>query len=394
MEWGYRQIFRISLGSSRNKESFMPDRENASDRGITVSLRQVSKSFGKGPGRVTAVRDFTFDFAPGKLTTLLGPSGCGKTTILRCIAGFYEPDEGEVIIGGKKMNSLPPYERPTGTVFQHYALFPHMSVFENVAYGLKVKKLSVGKIREKVAQGLALLKLSGMADRYPNQLSGGQQQRVAIARVLVNEPEVLLFDEPLSNLDAKLRVYMRGEIRSLQERLGITTIYVTHDQEEAMSISHSIVIMNAGKIEQSGMPWEIYRRPQTPFVAEFIGTTNFLEGKVARVADGSIRAKVHGTVISTPLESDFSAGEKILVVLRPEMIRFAEAGEEGRLSGTVQEVFFLGSLARYVIEMENGKRIQVDDHNPKAFRPKGSRVHIKLDEESLHIQKAPSCKTL
>ncbi len=357
------------------------------EKGISVSLRHLTKSFGKGAGRVKAVDNFSFDFPAGKLTTLLGPSGCGKTTVLRCTAGFYEPEQGDILIGGQKINHLPPYERPTGTVFQHYALFPHMTVYENVSYGLKVKKVPEKVIREKVAQGLALLQLSGMEDRNPNQLSGGQQQRVAIARVLVTEPKVLLFDEPLSNLDAKLRVYMRGEIRALQDRLGITTIYVTHDQEEAMSISHSIVIMNSGRIEQTGTPWETYRHPQTPFVAEFIGTTNFLKGKASQVTDHSVKVSLHGSEVSAARVGNFTPGEQVLIVLRPEMIRFSEEGEPGTLPGRVREVSFLGSLARYVVEMETGDRIQVDDHNPKMFRPQGSPVFLHLDEEALHLQK-------
>jgi ABC-type Fe3+/spermidine/putrescine transport system ATPase subunit len=363
------------------------------NKGIMVSLRHLTKSFGKGETRVVAVNDFTFDFPPGKLSTLLGPSGCGKTTVLRCLAGFYEPDQGDVIIGGDRVNDLPPYKRPTGTVFQHYALFPHLTVFENVAYGLRVKKLPKKEIKEKVAQALKLLQLPGLEYRNPNQLSGGQQQRVAIARVLVNEPEVLLFDEPLSNLDAKLRVYMRGEIRALQERLGITALYVTHDQEEAMSISHTLVIMNKGNIEQSGTPLEIYRQPETPFVAEFIGMTNFLKGEVEGVDDHSIKVRVHRTIISIPLAAGLDqkfhqTGQKVLLVSRPEMIRFAEGTGERGLSGKVQEVSFLGSLARYVIEMENGEQIRMDEPNPKRFREKGSIVHLLLDEEALHLQKA------
>ena len=357
------------------------------ERGIAVSLQGVTKSFGKGTSRVMAVNDFTYDFPPGKLVTLLGPSGCGKTTVLRCIAGFYGLERGDIFIGGQRINHLPPYERPTGTVFQHYALFPHMTVFENVAYGLRIKKLPQKVIREKVAQGLALLQLSGMEARSPNQLSGGQQQRVAIARVLVNEPKVLLFDEPLSNLDAKLRVSLRGEIRALQERLGITTLYVTHDQEEAMSISHSIVIMNSGKIEQSGTPWEVYRQPQTSFVAEFIGTTNFLKGEVLEVTDHSIRVSLQGSTIAVSKTGVFHPGDKVLIVLRPEMIRFAEEGGIGTLPGKIQEVSFLGSMARYVIEMETGERIQVDEHNPKEFRPKDSPVYLLVDEGALHLQK-------
>jgi iron(III) transport system ATP-binding protein len=385
----------VLLKTAAGKNELMQGYENQEEKGIPVSLRHVTKSFGRGESRVIAVNDFTFDFSPGELTTLLGPSGCGKTTVLRCLAGFYDPEQGDVIIGGQRVNDLPPYKRPTGTVFQHYALFPHMTVFENVAYGLRVKKLPMEKIKEKVAQALMLLQLTGMEDRNPDQLSGGQQQRVAIARVLVNEPKVLLFDEPLSNLDAKLRVYMRGEIRALQERLGITTIYVTHDQEEAMSISHTIVIMNKGKIEQSGTPLEIYRQPETPFVAEFIGTTNFLKGEVGQVDDHSIKVRVHRTIISIPFAAGpdqkiRQSGQQVLVVFRPEMIRLAEGEEEGMLSGKVKEVFFLGSLVRYVVEMENGEQIHVDEPNPKRFREKGSPVHLLLDEEALHLQKAES----
>jgi ABC-type Fe3+/spermidine/putrescine transport system ATPase subunit len=358
-----------------------------SKKAIPVSLRRVTKRFGKGQGRVTAVGDFTFDFAPGELTTLLGPSGCGKTTVLRCLAGFYDPEEGDILIDGRRVNDLPPYERPTGTVFQHYALFPHMTVFENVAYGLKIQKAPPAKIREKVTQGLELLQLAGMEDRNPNQLSGGQQQRVAIARVLVTEPQVLLFDEPLSNLDAKLRVYMRGEIRALQERLGITAIYVTHDQEEAMSISRTIVVMNQGRIEQSGNPWEIYRRPRTSFVAEFIGTTNFLKGEVVEAGERSIRVRLAEKIIPVPRKNGFRVGEKILIVTRPEMIRFG-GEEETAVPGVIREVSFLGSLARYWVEMKGGERVQVDEPNPKGFREKGTAVRLLLDPDALHLQKA------
>ena len=357
------------------------------EKGIPVSLKNITKSFGKREARVVAVNRFTYDFPPGRLTTLLGPSGCGKTTVLRCIAGFYEPEGGDVLIGGERINDLPPYARPTGTVFQHYALFPHMTVYENVAYGLKIKKLPKEEIKEKVAQGLALLRLTGVEERNPNQLSGGQQQRVAIARVLVNEPKVLLFDEPLSNLDAKLRIYMRGEIRALQERLGITTIYVTHDQEEAMSLSHIIVIMNKGKIEQAGTPLQIYRQPQTPFVAEFIGTTNFLRGQVAEVGAHGLKVRVHDTILTLPPSGEHKPGEEVRIVLRPEMMRFAETKVQGGLTGKVQEVFFLGSMARYVVEMEGGDSISVDEHNPKQFRQKGSAVYLMLDKEALHLQK-------
>jgi iron(III) transport system ATP-binding protein len=359
---------------------------NALREHTPVELRNVTKKFGRDKQEVIAVREFSFQFPPGKMTTLLGPSGCGKTTALRCIAGFYEPEEGDIIIGDRRVNGIPPYDRPTGMVFQNYALFPHMTIFENIAYGLRVKRLSSAEIRKKVKWALDLLQLNGMEDRSPSQLSGGQQQRVAIARVLVNEPDVLLFDEPLSNLDAKLRVYMRGEIRRLQEKLGTTTIYVTHDQEEAMSISDIMVLMNRGTIEQIGTPLDIYKRPRTEFAAEFIGLTNFLNAKITEVGQNQVKLSLYGIELRAQRTDKFEVGETVQIVFRPEMVYLSR--ENGKtIEGKVLEVAFLGPITRYSVELEDGSTIILDDQNPKTFHQRGNRVNVKIDENSLHIQR-------
>ena len=245
---------------------------------VFLELKNISKYFQSrdGSGEVRAVDAATVGIERGQFVTLLGPSGCGKTTTLRLIAGFEFPTYGDIVLDGKNINELPPNRRDMAMVFQSYAIFPHLNVFENIAYGLKIKRLSSQEIKQKVANVLTLTELQGLENRAPNQLSGGQQQRVALARALVMEPKVLLFDEPLSNLDAKLRVQMRSEIRRIQQELGITSVYVTHDQDEAMVLSDQIVVMNKGRVQQTGKAIEIYRHPQTRFVADFIGRANFL----------------------------------------------------------------------------------------------------------------------
>lgn len=261
-----------------------------------------------------------------------------------------------------------------------------MTIFENIAYGLRVKKFSSREIQEKVKWALDLLQLNGMEDRSPSQLSGGQQQRVAIARVLVNEPQVLLFDEPLSNLDAKLRVYMRGEIRGLQEKLKTTTIYVTHDQEEAMSISDIMVLVNQGKIEQIGTPLEIYKRPKTEFAAEFIGLTNFVNAKITEVSENRVKLSLFGIELTAQRTDQFEVDETVQVIFRPEMIHLS--GPKGKtIGGKVLEVAFLGPITRYTIELEDGGILTLDDQNPRTFHQRGSKVDLEIDEDSLHIQR-------
>ena len=280
-----------------------------------VRLEHISKIYNdpKTGKEFYAVQDTTLDIEPGTFVTLLEPSGCGKTTTLRMIAGFESPDEGEIYLGDEAINSLTPNKRDTAMVFQSYALLPHYNVFDNVAYGLKIRKVPKEEIRERVLNILKLVEMDGMESRMTNQLSGGQQQRVALARALVIEPSVLLFDEPLSNLDAKLRVTMRTEIRKIQQKVGITAIYVTHDQSEAMSISDKIIIMSKGKVEQIGTPREIYYHPKSRFVADFIGEANFLKAKVKSVNGEKAVIDVIGEEIEVNNYGEKAAGELSLI---------------------------------------------------------------------------------
>ena len=305
-----------------------------------VRLDHISKIY-KNPktGKdFYAVHDVELDIKPGSFVTLLGPSGCGKTTTLRMIAGFESPDEGEIYLGGEPINELTPNKRDTAMVFQSYALFPHYNVFDNVAYGLKLRKVPREEIRERVTRILKLVELSDMEQRMTNQLSGGQQQRVALARALVVEPGVLLFDEPLSNLDAKLRVQMRTEIRRIQQALGITAIYVTHDQSEAMAISDNIILMKNGVIAQMGSPTEIYYHPNSEFVADFIGECNFLPCTVKAREGEDVLAEVYGRPVKVRSATD-KAGEAE-IVLRPEAIEIAD---DGQLPCKVELSCFMGS---------------------------------------------------
>ena len=307
-----------------------------------VRLEHISKIYNdpKTGKEFYAVQDTTLDIEPGTFVTLLGPSGCGKTTTLRMIAGFESPDEGEIYLGDEAINSLTPNKRDTAMVFQSYALLPHYNVFDNVAYGLKIRKVPKEEIRERVLNILKLVEMDGMESRMTNQLSGGQQQRVALARALVIEPSVLLFDEPLSNLDAKLRVTMRTEIRKIQQKVGITAIYVTHDQSEAMSISDKIIIMSKGKVEQIGTPREIYYHPKSRFVADFIGEANFLKAKVKSVNGEKAVIDVIGEEIEVNNYGEKVAGEEASLVLRPEAVVLSE---KGLLEGTVTLSTFMGS---------------------------------------------------
>jgi iron(III) transport system ATP-binding protein len=328
-------------------------------RAGTLSLDNVTKEFKTPEGRlVTAVDAATLNIAPGEFLTLLGPSGCGKTTTLRMIAGFEYPTRGRIVLDGRDIAMVQPDKREMAMVFQSYALFPHLTVFENVAYGLRIRNVKAETLREKVATTLAMVGLEGKDRRRPSELSGGQQQRVALARAMAIEPRVLLFDEPLSNLDAKLRVSLRVEIRQLQKRLGITSIYVTHDQSEAMSLSDRIVVMSHGKIMQVDEPREIYLHPNNPFVADFIGQANFLDGVANRAADGMAEVAVQGQVVNVPCQVALKPGPCKLVV-RPETIKL---GVDGTFAGRVKTVSYMGSTVEYALE-SMGKIINVVDHD-------------------------------
>jgi len=338
-----------------------------------------------GEGIVRAVDQVNINIEEGEFVTLLGPSGCGKTTTLRLIAGFEFPTQGRIILDGQGINEQPPNQRDMAMVFQSYAIFPHLNVFENIAYGLKIRRLSRHDIRQKVRQVLELTELTGLENRASNALSGGQQQRVALARALVMEPKVLLMDEPLSNLDAKLREVMRTEIRRIQQTLGITSVYVTHDQLEAMTLSDRIVVMNQGHVEQIGNPQEIYRRPKTAFVADFIGRTNFVEGTVRGIDGDAIALEILGKTLTVPKpENSIKAGQTVRLVLRPEAIRVVEQG--GQYEGVVRWASYLGSSVEYEIEVA-GQRLSIVDTDPRhlVIYPQGHQVGIHMLEDCLYV---------
>ena len=331
---------------------------------------------------VLAVDDVTLEVEPGTLVCLLGPSGCGKTTTLRMIAGFEDPTAGRILIGDEDVTEMPPYSRPTAMVFQSYALFPHMTIYENVAYGLKARRTPKKEIPGKVQEALALMELEGQEEKSPSQLSGGQQQRVALARALVIRPKVLLFDEPLSNLDAQLRVRMRGELREVQNRLGITSVYVTHDQEEAFSIADLVAIMNEGKLTQLGSPIDLYRRPVDRFVAEFVGLSNVVSAELVQSNAEGTDIRVLGQVIHSrqPPENPKAA---ISVVLRPEAIGITGRSKQG-IPARVRTSAYVGPLLRYTVAIEgDGTELMVDLSNPAAeeFYEEGAEVSIELPKE-------------
>ncbi len=329
-----------------------------------LSIQNVRKAF----GATTVVQDFNLDVERGEFVSFLGPSGCGKTTVLRMVAGFEEPSAGAINIGGKDVTSLKPNQRNIGMVFQAYALFPNLTVAQNIAFGLRVAKASKSETAERVAEMLSIIKLPEFGDRYPYQLSGGQQQRVALARALAPKPKLLLLDEPLSALDAKVRVSLREEIRGIQKKLGITTIFVTHDQEEALSISDRIVVMHGGKVEQVGTPFEVYNRPATRFVASFVGTLNILEGSVSDPARGTVR--INGSEIALKRTLDGKAvGDAISLALRPEAISVGSyPGRDASIAGEISDVSFLGSVIR--VRVGVGKSaISLDTFNSPTTPP-------------------------
>jgi len=337
-----------------------------------VRLERITKRF----GRVVAVDDLSLQVPAGKLVTLLGPSGCGKTTTLRIVAGLERPDQGRVWIGEEDVTPLLPAQRGVTMVFQTYALFPHMSVFENVAYGLRVMRLPQSEVTRRVEEALNLVGLGGLEGRSPAQLSGGQQQRVALARALVMNPRVLLFDEPLSNLDAKLRKRVRGEIRALQRQLGITALYVTHDQLEALALSDVVAVMSAGRIEQVGPPVEIYRRPRNRFVADFIGEANLLPGSYE---EGHVRVGPY----TFAFRQDGLVSGPVTVMVRPEAVRLAQEGDG--LPGRVRSTFFLGAGVEYLVETPVGDVSVAEPYRPGEEVVGDAEVRVRFDPAGVYL---------
>ena len=353
-----------------------------------IRIDRLTKRFAhRVKGDVYAVREVSLSVRPGELLTLLGPSGCGKTTTLRMIAGFERPDSGRVFIGEQDVTDLLANQRSIGFVFQNYALFPHLPVYENVAYGLRVQKQAEREIAQAVGEVLALVGLQGYDRQFPHQLSGGEQQRVALARAVVIRPRVLLFDEPLSNLDARLRVHMRGELRDLQKRLGITAVYVTHDQEEAMAISDRIAVMDQGAIVQEGTADDLYRRPASEFVAQFIGRTNLLTGRVLSIGAGGVEVEVVGRRFRVTGEAPHvAAGATVRLVIRPETIELDPAASGDGLPATVETRTFLGEKVEYQVRVES-EVLQVTSYDPvqKGLFAPGQRVTLSLPTDGIHL---------
>jgi iron(III) transport system ATP-binding protein len=320
-----------------------------------VEFKHVTKSYGD----VQAVRDLSFVIERGKLVTLLGPSGCGKTTTLRLIAGLEMATAGSIFIGGKEVTRLSASDRDVSMVFQSYALFPHMTVMQNVSYGLTMSRLSKAEVSEKALEGLELVSLSGFGERLPSELSGGQQQRVAVARALVLEPEVLLFDEPLSNLDAKLRRRVREEIRELQQKLELTTVYVTHDQEEALAVSDTIFVMNEAVIDQEGTPQQLYEEPVNLFVADFIGDANIVKAQILKI-DG-INANVDIGGIGANLPNRGLVSGEVSVAIRPQSICLSQSGNKNSIQGTILKAIYLGGHIEYTVDCILGELFVIDN---------------------------------
>ena len=355
-----------------------------------IEIKNLFKRFKK----VVAINHIQLEVNKGEMLTLLGPSGCGKTTTLRCIAGLEKPEEGDIIIDGQPMLSqgfVQPSKRGIGMVFQNYAVWPHMKVFNNVAYGLKLQKISKKSIQEKTLKVLELVGLKGLQNRYPSQLSGGQQQRVALARALVTNPKVLLLDEPLSNLDAKLREELRFEIKSLVRRMGITSVYVTHDQAEAMVISDRIVIMESGNVVQIGTAHEIYEKPANKFVADFIGTMNFMSGEVVEVLPDAtgvyVRTELSEKILCTTSgNTTTSAGEKVYASIRPEDVEVSTEPPQARenlFKGTIAHRAYLGNLLYFFVSVNNTMiRVQVPHHLPQE---EGQELYLFLNPQKCMI---------
>ncbi len=357
-----------------------------------VELRNVWKRFPGPSGEiVTAVKDVTMQIRDGEFFSMLGPSGCGKTTSLRMIAGFELPTEGDVLIHGKPMGRTPPFQRPVNTVFQNYALFPHMTIGENVGFGLEMDKVPKAEIATRVKQALEMVRLPGYEKRRVRQMSGGQQQRVALARALVKRPEVLLLDEPLGALDLKLRKEMQLELKKLQREVGITFIYVTHDQEEALTMSDRIAVMSNGVTLQIGTANEIYERPNCKFVADFIGETNFLQGKVLNQNGASVTVALNGGLtVHASCEQKLANGVEVAVAMRPEKVNLgAKEGVANQFTGRVESIVYIGTDTHYDVRLPGGQHVRVREQNDlPGSRPlanEGDEVTVHFSEQAARV---------
>lgn len=340
--------------------------------GKIVEIEGVNKIYGSNH----VVKDLNLSIEEGEFLTLLGSSGCGKTTTLRMIAGFEEPTSGTIMVEGERVEEKEPFERNVNTVFQSYALFPHKTIYDNIAYGLKMKKVPKAEIRERVTEMMEMVQLSGFEKRYPSQLSGGQKQRVAIARALINRPRVLLLDEPLGALDLKLRKQMQLELKRLQKKLNITFIYVTHDQEEALTMSDRIAIMHDGIIDQLASPTEIYEHPATKFVATFIGETNIYDGCITRIEDGIAVMTLENGAVSVKCPEDFSLLEYATISVRPEKMKFAASPVEGfELEAQVKDYIYVGSVLKCIVSLPNGNELKIERLAGQDLPPIGSKCY-------------------
>ena len=355
-----------------------------------VQLEGVNKYFGKNH----VVKNLNLSVEEGEFLTLLGSSGCGKTTTLRMIAGFEEPTSGSILVEGQAVEEKEPFERNVNTVFQSYALFPHKTIYDNVAYGLKMKKVPKTEIARRVKEIMALVQLTGFEERYPSQLSGGQKQRVAIARALINRPRVLLLDEPLGALDLKLRKQMQLELKRLQRKLNITFIYVTHDQEEALTMSDRIAVMHDGFLDQLGTPEEIYEQPRTKFVATFIGETNIFEGNIKELAMGRVAVRIENGVIRG-CGYGFSRNEYITVSVRPEKMKFSAAPVKGfQLEAQVKDYVYAGSVVKCIAVLQNGMEIKMDRLAGEELPEPGSIIHPWWEEKDAVLLHNPENQVL
>ncbi len=346
-----------------------------------IEIRNLTKNFAS-KANAAAVNDLSLTIEENQFVTLLGPSGCGKTTTLRMLAGYITPDQGTISVKGRVISSsggvVLPEDRGMGMVFQNYAVWPHKTVYENVVFGLKIRRVSATEQRRRVESMLELTGLGGFGERYPSQLSGGQQQRVALARSLVVEPAILMLDEPLSNLDAKLREKMRAELKQLQRRTGITFVYVTHDQAEALALSDRIAVMNSGILQQYGSPLDVYDRPSNRIVADFMGLINFISCRVTARTASDVTLDVSGTKIMLPSSTDLPIGSKVDLAVRPEDVAIQLSGQG--LPGVIADVTFLGNMCEYVVTLEDGQSIRVQTH-PRDLFPTGKEVFLKIANE-------------